>query len=157
MAAAGGRRERRPVRILELLDPTLCVLADLVVRTTVRHKTLRQEIGEEADAKGQTSGRRRRETASISSLSLKSRFPRRASRSSAVFFLSLVTLPLSQGLSPWVHAYTRVSCVCVPMRMPTAPPALRSAVSGSGAGGEEALRERERHSHTEDDCGQPRG
>ena len=55
MAAAGGRRERRPVRILVLLDPTLCVLADLVVRTTVRHKTLRQEIGEEADAKGQTS------------------------------------------------------------------------------------------------------
>lgn len=147
MAAAGGRRERRPVRILELLDPTLCVLADLVVRTTVRHKTLRQEIGEEADAKGQTSGRRRRETASISSLSLKSRFPRRASRSSAVFFLSLVTSPLSQGLSPWVHAYTRVSCVCVPMRMPTAPPALRSAVSGSGAGGEEALRKREAQSH----------
>lgn len=135
------------MRILELLDPTLCVLADLVVRTTVRHKTLRQEIGEEADAKGQTSGRRRRETASISSLSLKSRFPRRASRSSAVFFLSLVTLPLSQGLSPWVHAYTRVSCVCVPMRMPTAPPALRSAVSGSGAGGEEALRKREAQSH----------
>ena len=112
MAAAGGRRERRPVRILELLDPTLCVLADLVVRTTVRHKTLRQEIGEEADAKGQTSGRRRRETASISSLSLKSRFPRRASRSSAVFFLSLVTSPLSQAACHPGYTLTHVSRVC---------------------------------------------
>lgn len=114
MAAAGGRRERRPVRILELLDPTLCVLADLVVRTTVRHKTLRQEIGEEADAKGQTSGRRRRETASISSLSLKSRFPRRASRSSAVFFLSLVTLPLSAVTGPVTLGTRLHTClVCV--------------------------------------------
>ena len=59
-----------------------------------------------------------------------------ASRSFS-FFLSL--------LSPWVYAYTRV-CACQ-MRMPTAPPALRSAVSGSGAGGEEALRKREAQSH----------